>query len=86
MCTPPLRFDLILFADQVTTDEHEANPHTLLQHLHAAQRFPGHARKKQCQGDAECKDEKWLERIHEKNQGDGRQERRVKRDGFADAE
>src|SRR5262249_18781394 len=49
--------------------------------------FPGfhcfsHAREKQCQHDTECKDEKGLERIHEKNQRDGRQERRVKRDGF----
>jgi len=54
---------VILSADQVTTDEHEANSRSLLQDLRAAH-----------------------ERIHEKNQRDGRQERRVKRDGFADAE
>jgi hypothetical protein len=65
------RDHLILPADQVTTDEHEANSRSLLQHLHAAQRFLSHAGEKQCQHDTECKDEKGLERIHEKNQRDG---------------
>ena len=77
---------LTLSADQVTTDEHEANSRSLLQHFRAAQGFFRHAREKQCQHDTECKDEKGLERIHDKNQRDGRQERRVKRDGFADAQ
>jgi hypothetical protein len=67
------RNHLILFADQVTTDEHEANSRSLLQHLHAAQGFLRHAREKQSQHDTECKDEKGLERIHEKDQCDGRQ-------------
>jgi hypothetical protein len=76
----------MLSGDQVTTNEHEANSHSLLQHLHAVQRFPSHARKKQCQHDTEYKDEKGLQRIHKKDQRDGRQERSVKRDGFADAD
>src|SRR5215210_1178485 len=77
---------LISSADQVTTNEHGANSHSLLQHLHTAQRFLSHPRKKQCQHDAECKDEKRLKRIHDKNQRDRRLERRIKRDAFADAE
>jgi hypothetical protein len=63
---------LILSADYVTTEEHEGNSRSLLQHLHAAQRFLSHARNKQCQHDPEYKDEKRLERIHEKNQCDQR--------------
>ena len=52
---------LILSADQVSTDEHETNSHSLLQHLPAIQRFLGHARKKPCQHDTEHKHEKWLD-------------------------
>jgi hypothetical protein len=56
------RDHLILSADQVTTDQHEANSRSLLQHLHAAQGFLSHAREKQCEHDTECKDEKgWNE-------------------------
>jgi hypothetical protein len=84
--TAPGREHLISSADQITAYEHEANSHSLLQHLHATQGFLRHAREKQCQHDTERKDEKVLERIHEKNQRNGRQERRIKRDGFADAE
>jgi hypothetical protein len=51
---------LILSADQVTTDEHEANSHSLLQHLRAAQRFLGNAREKQRQHDTEYEDENVL--------------------------
>ena len=37
---------LILPADQVTTNEHEPNSCSLLQHFHTAQRFLSHLRKK----------------------------------------
>jgi len=80
------RDHLTLSADQVTTDEHEANSYALLHHLYAAYRFLRDLRKKLCQHDAEYKDEEWLERIYEKNQRNGREERRVKGDSFADAE
>ena len=76
----------MLSGDQVTTKEHEANSHSLLQHPHEAQRLPGDARKKECQHDTEYKDEKGLERIDKKDERDGREERCVKRDGFADAD
>ena len=38
------RNHLMLSADQITTDEHEANSHALLQHLCMAQRFLSHSR------------------------------------------
>ena len=77
---------MILSADQITAGQHEADARSLLQQLTAVERFFRHPRKEQSEQYTECKDEKGLERIHDKHQCDGRQERRVERDSFAEAE